>query len=92
MKNKGLFKGIKSFFKIYKEQQPGNIMLCSILDDAIYNEPPFHKACLIIIYQFWENAFYTVCYSFCCNFVICIKESYGTPIFLCKMVLCSFLE
>ena len=30
-------------------------MLCSILDDAIYkfnifpNEPPFHKACLIII-------------------------------------------
>ena len=73
-------------------------MLCSILDDAIYksnifpNEPPFHKACLIIIYQFWENGFSKVCYSFCCNFVICIKESYGTPIFLCKMVLCSFLE
>ena len=45
-------------------------MLCSILDDTIYksnifpNEPPFQKACLIIIYQFWENGFYTVCYSF----------------------------
>ena len=98
IKNEGPFKRIKSFFKIYKEQQPGNITLCSILDDAIYksnifpNEPPFHKACLIIIYQFWENGFYTVCYSFCCNFVICIKESYRAPIFLCKMVLCSFLE
>ena len=61
-------------------------MLCSILDDAIYksnifpNEPLFRKACLIIIYQFWENGFYTVCYSFCCNFVICIKESYRAPI------------
>ena len=38
-------------------------MLYSILDDAIYksnifpNEPPFHKACLIITYQFWENGF-----------------------------------
>ena len=38
-------------------------MLCSILDDAIYksdifpNELPFHKAYLIIIYQFWENGF-----------------------------------
>ena len=65
-------------------------MLCSILDDAIYksnifpNEPPFHKACLIIIYQFWENGFYTVCYSFCCNFVICIKKSYRAPIFYVK--------
>ena len=55
IKNEGPFKRMKSFFKIYKEQQPGNITLCSILDDAIYkfnifpNEPPFHKACLIII-------------------------------------------
>ena len=35
-------------------------MLCS---DTIYksnvfpNEPPFHKACLIITYQYWENGF-----------------------------------
>ena len=65
-------------------------MLCSILDDAIYNsniflnEPSFHKGCLIIIYQFWVNGFHPVCCSFCCNFVICIKESYRTLTFYVK--------
>ena len=35
-------------------------MLCSVLDDAINksyvltNEPSFYKACLIIIYKFWN--------------------------------------